>query len=338
MFSKCVMWEKKISCATNWNEQNEIGHIWSIDKYSLIFHSDHGPCSEFKEARVKYCSLWGEVVGRNHVEEHYIILTAVYAQEINKLWLGQIQGSGIACSIRLPVAVGGPGNGSVAPVFVLQGLRFSQQCCCRFEYFGLWRCVTGYVVPAVLRGCTAFIFSFWPWRWRHCDALKCWELHTQHTGYGLHMWRALSHSQTPCCLSLSLQSPELDVGSWWGSSLSLSFLNNCICVLSACLSLNYIAFLNCTISFKFVAWVRLNCQNFVPNLDQRNVKALYLLYSSHLCNYTKHSHAILECCRYGLHMLEASVHSQSWPRIFMVDKVALGQVFVFSTLSLPPSL
>jgi hypothetical protein len=105
-----------------------MGRIWSTDKYSLIFHSDQGPCLEFKEARVKYCSLWGEVVGCHHVEENCIIFTAVYVQKINKLWLGQIQGSGIACSIRLPVTV-------------LQGLRFSQQCCCRFAYFGMCHCV-----------------------------------------------------------------------------------------------------------------------------------------------------------------------------------------------------
>jgi len=31
--------------------------------------------------------------------------------------------------LGLPVAVGGPGNGSVAPTFVLCDVRFSQQCC-----------------------------------------------------------------------------------------------------------------------------------------------------------------------------------------------------------------
>jgi len=66
-------------------------------------------------------------------------------------------------------------------------------------------------------------------------------------------------------------------------------------------------------------------QNSVPNLDQSKVKALYLFYSSYFCNHMKHNHAIPECWRYGLHTLEASVHSQSHWRIFMVDKVPMGQ-------------
>ena len=153
------------------------------------------------------------------------------------------------------------------------------------------------------------------------------------------MWHALSLSQAPCCSSISLQSPELDKGSWWGSSLALPLLNNCIHVLSPSLPVTE---LHCFPKFHYMAssllpGSGLYCQNYVPNLDQRNVKAFYLLYSSHFCNHMKHSHAIPECCRYGLQTLVASVHSQSYPQIFMVDKVAMGQTF-FSTLSLLTSL
>jgi len=153
------------------------------------------------------------------------------------------------------------------------------------------------------------------------------------------MWHAMSHSQAPCCSSISLQSPELDKGSWWGSSLSLPLLNNCIHVLSPSLrvtELHCFPKLHYTVS-SLLPGSGLYCQNYVPNLDQRNAKALYLLYSSHFCNHMKHSHAIPECCRYGLHTLVASVYSQSHPQILMVDKVAMVQAF-FSPSSLPPSL
>ena len=86
--------------------------------------------------------------------------------------------------------------------------------------------------------------------------------------------------------------------------------------------------LHCTAS-RLLPGSGLYCHNSVPNLDQRNVKALYLFYCSHFYNHTKHSHAIPVCCGYGLHTLVASVHSQSRPQIFMMDKLPMGQVFFF---------
>ena len=84
-------------------------------------------------------------------------------------------------------------------------------------------------------------------------ALCCSEmLGTAHPTY------SLGSSHVACCepLSHSLLFILISAvsrtrqGLLMRSSLSLSLLNNCIHVLSPCLSLNYIAFLNCTIQLQ----------------------------------------------------------------------------------------
>jgi len=212
---------------------------------------------------------------------------------------------------------GGPGNGSVAPVFVLEVLRFSQQCC-RFAYLGLWWCVTGYVVPAVLRGYTAFIFSF-----GHCDALKCYPTYS------------LGSSHVACLEPLSYSLLFVLISAVSRTRWGLLMRQQCVTFFSKqqypCVQFLPVTELHCFPKLHYTASSLLSgsglyFQNSVPNLDQSKVKALYLFYSSYFCNHMKHNHAIPECWRYGLHTLEASVHSQSHWRIFMVDKVPMGQV------------
>jgi len=48
----------------------------------------------------------------------------------------------------------------------------------------MWHCVVGHVLYTISEDYSALVFrvrqfkqTAWPWRWRHCDPLKLWELY-----------------------------------------------------------------------------------------------------------------------------------------------------------------
>ena len=70
----------------------------------------------------------------------------------------------------------------------------------------MWHCVVGHVLYSISEGCSALVFrviqfkqTAWPWRWRHCDPLKLWELYIWHN---VHIPEELSLLQH-CCENLN---------------------------------------------------------------------------------------------------------------------------------------
>jgi len=65
--------------------------------------------------------------------------------------------------------------------FGLQDLMFSELSFWGLRIHGKWHCEVGWVLLTFWR-------TTWTWRWRHCDALKWWEL--------LANWQCIAHQES----------------------------------------------------------------------------------------------------------------------------------------------